>query len=87
MELLGSSNKKLERKWKKTLILEKNCSSRASLTLTVTNEEKKIVNDWGDKCSIVPNIHTPSRQEILIFQKEMVFCLLEVIYIHPMLIQ
>ena len=63
-ELLGSSNKKLERKWKKTLILEKNCSSRASLTLTVTNEEKKIVNDWGDKCSIVPNIHTPSRQEI-----------------------
>ena len=47
MGIKGSSNKKLEKNGRKPLALEQNCSSRASLTITVTHEEKKIVNDLG----------------------------------------
>jgi len=63
-ELKDSSSKKLEKKWKKSLALERNCSSKASLTITVTHDEKKVVDDWGAKCSVVPNIHKPSSMQI-----------------------
>ena len=63
-ELKGSSSKKLGKKWKKLFALEQNCSSKASLTITVTHDEKKVINNWGGKCSVVPNIHEPSFEKI-----------------------
>jgi len=63
-ELKGSSIKKLEQKWRKSLALEKKCSSKASLTITVTHEEKKVVDGWGAKCNVVPNVHEPSSREV-----------------------
>lgn len=63
-ELKGSSDKKLEKKWKKSFALERKCSSKASLTITVTREEKKVVDGWGNKCAVIPNIHKPSSEQI-----------------------
>ena len=63
-ELKGSSSKELEKKWKKSLALEQNCSSKASLTITVTHDEKKVVDNWRAKCSVVPNIHKPTSMQI-----------------------
>ncbi len=68
-EIEGKSNKQLESKWRKYSILEKRCSKIADLTITVTDNERRIVNDWGIKTAVVPNIHDISNKYRLAFKE------------------
>jgi O-antigen biosynthesis protein len=58
-ELGGSNDPRLKKKWKAYHRLETKCSSKADLTLTVTNEEAEIVESWNCPVHVVPNVHIP----------------------------
>lgn len=63
-ELGNYQDVKLKKKWNGYEKLEKTCCAHADLTITVTEEEKKIINSWGYKCEVVPNIHISDTKEI-----------------------
>ena len=67
-ELKGSSSKKLEKKWKKYLNLEKKCSRNAHLTITVTEDECSIAKEWGAHSDVIPNIHNAIDHHSLNFE-------------------
>lgn len=67
-EIEKKSDKKLKKKWQEYFKLERKCCSRAHLTITVTEEESKIIRDWGFKTAVVPNIHDTRKGQGLSFQ-------------------
>ena len=68
-DLKGGCNNKLRKKWKKYFALEKYCASKASLTITVTDDEKKVIDEWQSRCSVIPNIHNSSLERLPSFSE------------------
>jgi glycosyltransferase involved in cell wall biosynthesis len=63
--LNGGNDRKLEKKWKQFYKKEKKFSKQSDITLTVTQDEAKVVERWDVKrVFVLPNIHVPRGGQI-----------------------
>jgi glycosyltransferase involved in cell wall biosynthesis len=63
--LKGAKDRRLEKKWKQFYNMEKKFSKQSDVTITVTQDEAKVVERWDvNRVFVLPNIHNPRESPI-----------------------